>query len=78
VTRSAFPSSAVLGATQAPSNPTRVARTAFPPSAVLGDTRAAVPPHASPALVPCVHGHTVLGFATKARALLPGLPLLLS
>ena len=49
-------------------------RTAFPPGAVLGTTRAAVPPHKSPALAPSVHEHTVVGIATKARALLPDLP----
>ena len=74
VARSAFPSSAVLGATQAPSDPTCVTRTAFPPRDILGATRASVPPNVSPALAPCVHKRTVFRLATQARALLPDLP----
>ena len=57
-----------------PSGPAPVTRTAFPDGAVLRATQAAIPPHGSPVLVPCVHEITVVRIATKAWALLPDLP----
>ena len=44
------------------SGPTPVTRTAIPPGAVRGATQAAVHPHGSPVLAPCVHEHTVDGY----------------
>jgi len=50
-----------------PSGPTPATRTTFQPGADVS-------PHGSLVLAPCIHEHTVVGLATKARALLPDLP----